>query len=58
MMSQLATLSIVLSDSPVNDHLSGGPASPLLPEWSTLIGREGPDPALIGRELHRTEIFS
>ena len=28
------------------------------PEWSTLIGREGRDPALIGRELYRTEIFS
>ena len=27
-------------------------------EWSTLIGREGRDRALIGRELYRTEIFS
>ena len=27
-------------------------------EWSTLIGREGRDGALIGRELYRTEIFS
>ena len=27
-------------------------------EWSNLIGREGRDRALIGRELHRTEIFS
>ena len=30
MMVQVATLSIVLSDSPVNDHLSEGPLSPLL----------------------------
>ena len=30
MMAQLATLSIVLSDSPVNDHLSEVPLSPLL----------------------------
>ena len=27
-------------------------------EWSTLIGREGLDRPLIGRELYRTEIFS
>ena len=27
-------------------------------EWSTLIGRDCQDRALIGRELHRTEIFS
>ena len=27
-------------------------------EWSTLIGRDCRDRALIGRELYRTEIFS
>ena len=27
-------------------------------EWSTLIGREGRDRPLIGRELYRTKIFS
>ena len=32
--------------------------SDCLSEWTTLIGREAPDPALIGRELYRTEIFS
>ena len=32
---------------------------PAISEWSTLIGREGRDPALIiGRDLKRTEIFS
>ena len=30
----------------------------LYSEWSTLIGREGRDRALIGREPYRTEIFS
>ena len=31
---------------------------PALAEWSTLIGRDCRDRALIGRELYRTEIFS
>ena len=32
--------------------------SEVVAEWSTLIGREDRDPALIGRELYRTDIFS
>ena len=40
----------------LHDQSQVGPG--LLTEWSTLIGREGRDPALIGRELYRTEIFS
>ena len=40
----------------LHDQSQVGPG--LLTEWSTLIGREGRDRPLIGRELYRTEIFS